>query len=236
MSRHPWLRGLLAFALLVALGYGFGWMLGTAGIDAAWIDARVRGQGLRGELLFLAVAALAVAFGAPRQSLCFLGGYAFGFALGGVLALTATLLGGLISFHYARLLAGEAIRERFAQHARRLDDVLMRYAFAAAVAIRLLPVGNNLVTNVAAGISRTRAAPFFFGSLIGYIPQTAVFALAGSGIGGDAVRRVGLGAVLWVVSGMIGVGLWARCCREAAPVTGVDGHPQLHRAIHETVP
>jgi uncharacterized membrane protein YdjX (TVP38/TMEM64 family) len=50
------------------------------------------------------------------------------------------------------------------------------------VLIRLLPVGSNLLTNLAAGISSIRSKHFFSGTLLGYLPQTLVFALVGSGV------------------------------------------------------
>ena len=63
--------------------------------------------------------------------------------------------------------------------------------------IRLLPVGNNFATSLAAGVSRVPARPFLLGSLLGYMPQTMVFALAGSGVemGAEPARRA-RGAVL----------------------------------------
>ena len=52
--------------------------------------------------------------------------------------------------------------------------------------------------------------PFFAGSAIGYIPQTVIFALLGSGIHLDPVLRITTAVVLFVISGMIGVYLFRR--------------------------
>ncbi|MFL6712399.1 MAG: TVP38/TMEM64 family protein [Sulfurifustis sp.] len=230
MNRWSWLRGLALLAALVAIGYAFDWALAAAGIDQSWIDNRIRGNGLNGEVMFVGVAALCVALGAPRQTLSFLGGYAFGLALGAALALLATVIGAVVSFYYARLLAGRAIRARFADGMRRFDEATHGDPFWLALFIRLLPVGNNLAVNVAAGVSRVRALPFFLGSLIGYAPQTIVFALAGSGIGIDPLVRIGLGAALFVISGALGVWLYGRYWRAHKPEHTARSARVLHHA------
>ena len=87
------LNGLLVLGALVALGL----LSRVAGLDellgTAWIDDQVRGQGWRGEALFIAVGALATAAGFPRQVIAFMGGYAFGFVAGSALGLLATVAG-----------------------------------------------------------------------------------------------------------------------------------------------
>ena len=53
-------------------------------------------------------------------------------------------------------------------------------------------------------------APFFLGSLLGYIPQTLVFALAGSGVDVGAAWRIGIAVALFLVSGVIGAWLYRK--------------------------
>jgi uncharacterized membrane protein YdjX (TVP38/TMEM64 family) len=54
------------------------------------------------------------------------------------------------------------------------------------------------------------ARPFLFGSLLGYLPQTFVFALAGSGIEMGGGLRVAFAVLFFVVSGAIGIWLYRR--------------------------
>ncbi|MFT5539807.1 MAG: putative membrane protein YdjX (TVP38/TMEM64 family), partial [Alphaproteobacteria bacterium] len=82
--------------------------------------------------------------------------------------------------------------------------------FSTALLIRLLPVGSNLLTNLAAGVSGVRAVPFVAGSTLGYVPQTLIFALVGSGLHIEPALRIGASVVLFVVSGMLGVYLFRR--------------------------
>jgi len=74
----------------------------------------------------------------------------------------------------------------------------------------LLPLGSNLVTCLAAGVSGVSALAFISGSAVGYLPQTIVFTLIGSGIEVDPEMRIGLSVVLFVVSGMLGVYLYRK--------------------------
>lgn len=210
MNLKPILRGLLVIGSLVAIGFA----VDTSGLfsrlNEAWIDLEVRGQGLTGELLFLALGGLATAVGMPRQIVSFLGGYAFGFLFGTVLGAFATLLGCILTFNYSRLLARKLVQRRFARRIRKVDQFLSGNPFSTTLLIRLLPVGNNLVVNLIAGVSSVAMRPYFAGSLLGFVPQTAVFALIGSGINVDPLFRIAVGAALFVISGYIGVWLYRK--------------------------
>jgi uncharacterized membrane protein YdjX (TVP38/TMEM64 family) len=202
------LRGLVFIATLVAAGFLLEvTQFGTA-LNEAWIDSQIRGHGLSGELLFIAVAGVATGLALPRQIISFLGGYAFGFLQGTLLALLGTVLGSVLAFFYARLVGRSFVVRRFGPRIKRLDDFLALHPFAMSLLIRLLPVGNNLLTSLAAGVTGVAALPFLLGSAVGYLPQTLVFALIGSGVNVDPTLRIGLGVVLFVLSSVLGVWLY----------------------------
>ncbi len=205
ISSRILLRGLVLVLSLAALGYILkATALGTA-LDKAWIDSSIRGQGAAGELLFIAAGAFFTGLGLPRNIIAFLGGYAFG-ALGGTaLALAATALGCAAAFFYARILGRDFVTRRFPGRVRKIDDFLSRNPFSMTLLIRLLPVGSNLVVNLTAGVSRVNFAAFIGGSALGYIPQTFIFALMGSGINIDPALRISVSVFLFVISGAIGV-------------------------------
>ena len=205
--------GLVFLATLAALAWLLESGLVQEWLSADWkarVDQDVRGQGASGEILFVAVGAIACALAVPRHIVSFLGGYAFGVGLGTALALLATEIGCLLTFAYARLIGRPLVATRFGARVRRIEDFLSANPFAMTLLIRLLPVGNNFGTSLAAGVTRVPAAPFLIGSLIGYSPQTLVFALAGSGIEAGAGVRVGLAVLLFVVAGVIGVWLYRK--------------------------
>lgn len=210
MRLRAYLPGLAVLAVLVAIAIAIG--EGTSGglLSAEWIDREVRGKGASGELLFVAVGALATAAAVPRAVVSFLGGYAFGFLQGAVLALLAETIGCAVTFTCARTFARRLVREHMGARVRRLDSFLAANPFSMTLLVRYLPVGNNFATNLAAGVSRVGALPFFLGTLLGYAPKTAVWALAGSGVETGAYLRVAIAAAVLVISGVIGVWLYRR--------------------------
>ncbi|MGG5811880.1 TVP38/TMEM64 family protein [Falsiroseomonas sp. CW058] len=199
---------LVLAAGLVAAGALLREMGGVPG--TAWVDASIRDEGLWGELVFVLVGAAITAAGVPRQGVAFLGGYAFGAALGTLLGLGAQLLGCAASYGWARLLgrdwAERRMAGRFGHRLRPLRDALTANPFEATLALRLLPVGNNLALNLLAGLAGLKALPFLLGSAVGYLPQTVVFALLGKGVRVEGTWQLGLAVVLLAVS--VGIGLW----------------------------
>jgi uncharacterized membrane protein YdjX (TVP38/TMEM64 family) len=189
----------------VALLRAFGGSAGTA-----WVDASIRDEGVRGEIVFVLVGAALTAAGLPRQGVAFLGGYGFGAALGTALGLLAQVLGCAASYGWARLIgrgwAERRLKGRFGHRLRPLRDVLARSPFEATLALRLLPVGNNLALNLLAGMAALRVVPFLAGSAIGYLPQTLIFALLGKGIRVEGAAQFIVAAALLLVS--VGLGLW----------------------------
>lgn len=173
-----------------------------------WIETHIMGQGFAGEMLFVGLAALATGVGLPRQVVSGLAGYAFGLMLGSSLALLGTLGGCVGAFYYARLVARAPLQRKFSGRVRKLDDFLLNHAFSMTLLIRMLPVGSNVATNLAAGVSSVRAVPFFSGSTLGYLPQTVIFALLGSGVAVDPGLRITLSVVLFVASTLLGVYLY----------------------------
>lgn len=215
--RHPLLdprvilRGLVLIATLVAVGWLFEEVGLKSMLNTGWVDQAVRGrQGLYGEALYLLVGAVAVALGLPRQAVSFGAAYAFGPWMGLALALLATMLGSLTTFYYARFIGREALTRRFPDKIARIDAFLAGNEFTMAIILRLSPLSHNGTANVAAGVSGVRGVPFFAGSLIGYVPQTVVFALAGAGFELDKAMTWTLSALLFIASTILGIWLWRR--------------------------
>ena len=204
------LRGIGLIILLSVLGFAVqsGGLGGVFNQD--WVDENVRGAGVKGNFTFILGAGLFIAVGLPRQIVSFLGGYAFGLLPGTGLTLVATALGCVISFTFARFLGRELVSDSLTAKLRNASGFLEHNSFAMALLIRLLPLGSNLVTNLAAGISSVSATGFLAGSVLGYIPQTVIFALLGSGINLDPAFRITSSILLFVLSAALGVYLYRR--------------------------
>ena len=230
MSTRVLVRGLVLFVSLVLLGVVFrATSLGTF-FTEQWIDDVVRGHGIEGDLIFLAVGALLTAVGLPRQLVAFLGGYGFGFVWGTALATSAAAIGCVIAFFYARLFGRDLVQHRFPDRIKHIDDFLHDNPFTMTLLIRFLPFGSNLLTNLAAGVSSVHATPFIAGSAIGYLPQMIVFALVGSGITLDPAFRISVSVVLFIASGALGAYLYRKYRHGKSLDAAVDRELAVDRA------
>ena len=225
MSASFLLRTLVLFVSLVLIGFILKFTELGAIFDEDWIDIYVRGESQRGYLIFICMGFVFTALGLPRQIISFLAGYAFGFVQGVMLALVATFLGCIGAFYFARFIGRKFVVYKFKDKVQRIDVFLNQNPLAMTLLIRFLPLGSNLVSNLAAGVSGVRGGPFFLGSLIGYLPQTIVFSLVGSGVGVEPIFRISLGASLFVLSGILGVYLFRRYRR------GMTFDHEIERAL-----
>lgn len=173
-----------------------------------WVDQEIRGHGLYGSLLFIAAGVLITGVGLSRQVLSFVAGYAFGVTVGTTLALLGSIGGVCLAFFYARFIGRDVVSRRYPSRVRQADAFLHDNPFLMTLAVRLLPISNNLVVNLVAGVSRVPAAPFFLASAVGHFPQTLVFALVGSGLAQGALAKGALATMLFIVSFLIGIYLY----------------------------
>ncbi len=212
---RPFFKGLTMLALLGATV----WLMRSLGLsemlkDAAWFNEHVLGSGPLSIVIFLIVATLATALGLPRQVISFLGGMAFGVGFGTLLATVGTGLGCLACTAYARFTGRDFVVRTFGSKLEKMDQLLTVSPFQMALTIRLLPVGSNLLTNLAAGISSIPIWPFVIGSTVGYIPQNLVFALFGGGMNAESTQGVALSVAmsvaLFVVSAWLGISVYRK--------------------------
>jgi uncharacterized membrane protein YdjX (TVP38/TMEM64 family) len=165
---------------------------------------------VQGALLFLLMGAVFTGIGLPRQIIGFLGGYAFNILLGTLLGTLAALLGCMLTFTYARLFGKGLLRDRLGARAQRFDAFIREHPFSMSLLIRLIPMGSNALTNLAAGISSVRPRAFFAGTFFGYLPQSLVFALVGSGVHIAPGFKLGGAIALFMLSGALGAYLYRR--------------------------
>lgn len=180
------------------------------------------GHGPAGMAWLVAIGALITAVGAPRQVVAFAGGALFGPGLGTGLALLAQILACAADVAWARAVARDWARRRLLRgRLARLERFLAANPFTATLMLRLLPVGNNLLLSLLAGVMGLPLPRFLLASLLGYAPQTVVFALLGEGVRVGRGVQVGIGLVLFAAASGMGYVLMRRLQRSAGP-TGAD--------------
>jgi uncharacterized membrane protein YdjX (TVP38/TMEM64 family) len=205
MNLKFFIHSLIFIVLLVVLGFLLKAYEFDKIIDENWIDVYVSNSGLEGRFIFVVVATLLVTVGFPRQIISFLAGYAFGLNYGAVLALVACVIGCSAVFFFARFVGRDWINSKFPRRLSGADHFFSANTFITTLLIRFLPVGSNFVTNLVAGVSGARAISFIGGSTIGYIPQTVIFALLGSGFNIDLEFRIILSIGLFLASILLGL-------------------------------
>ncbi|MGN0008094.1 MAG: TVP38/TMEM64 family protein [Desulfovibrionaceae bacterium] len=181
-----------------------------------WLAAHILERGWTGLALYVAIVGAVTACGVPRQLCAMLGGWLFGPAGGTLLATCGTGLGCLLTFGYARFLGRNWLDRAFSRKFRKLDSFLRQSPFLLTCCVRVVPLGSNFLTNIAAGVSGLPALPFLAGSLLGFSVQNAIFATIGSGLEVGASTQRALGAGLYLLSLALGLIIWRRWKRHAA--------------------
>lgn len=175
-------------------------------LEKSWMDTHIRHQGLTGVGLYIALVTLLTAMGVPRQILSFLGGYIFGVVLGTLWATIGTALACTLTFSYARFVGQSALQKRWGARLKPCNDFLCQAPFLLTMVVRIVPLGSNFLTNLAAGVSTIPALPFLSGSCAGFIVQNAIFSLMGSGLRFSTTGHAVLSGVLYVLS--LSLGYW----------------------------
>lgn len=150
--------------------------------DASKIQNLFREHGAEVFLPLTGIGAVATAFGFPRLALSACAGLALGLELGFLFAWISTTLGALLGYYYARILGQEYVRSKLPARIKKIEAVLLQKPLVVSMAVRNLPVGNNTLMNMLAGVSSIPTIPFVVGSSIGYLPLTFLSALFGSGV------------------------------------------------------
>jgi uncharacterized membrane protein YdjX (TVP38/TMEM64 family) len=117
-----------------------------------------------------------------------MGGFLFGWFVGGALAVVSATIGAILIFLAARTSVGEVIVHRAGPRLTRFLAAFRRDAFSYLLIMRLLPVIPFWVNNLAPALVGARLSNFAAATFIGIIPVTFAFASAGEGL--DAMMAV----------------------------------------------
>jgi uncharacterized membrane protein YdjX (TVP38/TMEM64 family) len=177
---------------------------------AAWTAAHPVGAPLAYAAAYVAVVAFSLP-GATAMTLA--GGFLFGAWLGGALAVVSATLGAGLLFLFASRILGEAGLARFGERGAKLAEGLRRESFTYLLVLRLVPLFPFVLVNLVPALVGMRLPPFLAATALGVIPGTAVFALAGAGLGrsleGDGAIRVLSPEIILALCGLAATALLA---------------------------
>jgi uncharacterized membrane protein YdjX (TVP38/TMEM64 family) len=149
----------------------------------AWLQELVAARSLAMLGLYGLIYVVAVTLSLPASAfLTAIGGYLFGWALGGITANLAATLGAANIFLIARSSLGRPLLERAGSRIQSLAAGFRRQSFLYLLSLRLIPVVPFWLTNLAAAFFGMRLRPFVLATQLGMLPASFAFALAGSGL------------------------------------------------------
>ena len=134
-------------------------------------------------LIFIGLYVVSTALSIPGALiLTMIGGYLFGALLGAFFSLIGAVVGASILFIAARSAFGDLFKPKMGSSVERMRKELTKNAFFYLLALRLAPIFPFFVINIAPAFLNISFSNYFFASLLGMIPGTAVYALMGSGL------------------------------------------------------
>jgi uncharacterized membrane protein YdjX (TVP38/TMEM64 family) len=185
-----WAKRLWPLLLLIAgavLVFAMGWhrYLSMDSLVSHREELRqaIAGNTLVAMAIFMMVYAAAVALSLPGgAALTLTGGFLFGWFLGGLVSLVAALAGAVALFLIARSAVGEALAARAGPWLKRLSAGFQEDAFNYLLFLRLVPVFPFWLVNLAPAVLGVGLGTYALATLIGIVPGTFAYAIAGSGL------------------------------------------------------
>lgn len=134
-------------------------------------------------LIFACVYIATIALSLPGGVfLTIIGGFLFGWLLGGAFAIVAATVGAGVIFLVARTALGEIFAARAGPWLEKLRGGFQEDAISYLLFLRLVPVFPFWLVNLAPALLGMRLGPYLLGTLVGIIPGTFAFAFAGAGL------------------------------------------------------
>lgn len=155
--------------------------LGEFTRDIHKLRAFLAGDDWWAEVAYALIVFALVALGAPRLIFYVLGGLAFGFWQGLLLAQVGAVTGSWLTFCAVRQGGRGWLRQRFGSHRFVGRAFRVRSSVKAVVMIRQLPL-TSVMINGGLALSQVSARVFLIGTFIGYLPQGIIAVLIGSGV------------------------------------------------------
>jgi uncharacterized membrane protein YdjX (TVP38/TMEM64 family) len=172
----------------------------------AWVAAHAVLAGAA----YVGVYAVSVAFSLPGAVfLTLAGGFLFGAAFGTALTVTGATIGAVLIFLFAKSMFGENALDRFGEPARKLAEGIRRNAASYLLVLRLVPLFPFFLVNLVPAFVGVPLTTYVVTTFFGIIPGTAVFSLAGAGLGSvlDQGGAITPGSILTpeIIAGLVGL-------------------------------
>jgi uncharacterized membrane protein YdjX (TVP38/TMEM64 family) len=191
MRRSQALRRLAPLALLLAalgvflaLGLHDYLSFETLRQHRAQLLALVERHPLLAPLAFMAVYAAVVALSVPGGAiLTIAGGFLFGIAPATLYVVVGATVGATLVFLIARTALGDSLRARAGPRIRRMEEGFRADALSYLLVLRLIPIFPFWLVNIVPAFLGVPLRTYVFGTFVGIIPGSFVYASVGNGLG-----------------------------------------------------
>ncbi|WP_084609798.1 TVP38/TMEM64 family protein [Archangium violaceum] len=166
--------GVLALVLAITLLPVDTWLLGLV--------ERIRGMGLTGAVLYVAVYAVATMLMVPATALNLGAGFVYGPVYGTLLVVVASNLSSLASFLLGRTVLRERVARRLAGQPRftAVDTAVAARGFRVVLLLRLSPIFPFSFLNYSLSLTRVRLRDYAPATTLGLLPATMLYVYLGS--------------------------------------------------------
>jgi uncharacterized membrane protein YdjX (TVP38/TMEM64 family) len=186
VDRRVWIA-LAVIALLVVLRFsGFDRYLSLETLRShhrelmAFVDGNIAIAGF----VYVAIYVGTVTLSLPGALLLTLtGGFLFGPLIGALLTILSATTGATLVFLFARTVFSGSSLDRFGPQAQNLAANVRENAWSYLLVLRLVPLFPFFLVNIIPAFVGVRAHTFVLTTFLGIIPATAVYSLAGAGLG-----------------------------------------------------
>jgi uncharacterized membrane protein YdjX (TVP38/TMEM64 family) len=214
---RPLLRRLLPLLVVLAAGLAALSLQDQFSIEVlrehrATLNAFVTEQAVLAAAAFIALYAATTLLSLPVGAvLTIAGGFLFGVTLGTLYVVIGATVGATAIFLVARGALGDLFRAKAGPFIQRMEAGFRENAFSYMLVLRLIPLFPFFIVNLVPAFLGVSLRSYVLGTLIGIVPGTLVFNLAGAGLGSifDRGGAFTVESVLspQIVAGLVGLSL-----------------------------
>lgn len=172
------------------------------------LDAIYQNNSLGVILAFIGVYFLVVALSLPGATVLTLaGGAIFGTVFGTLIVNIGATLGATVAFLFARLVFRDWVENKFSSKIETINKGFSDNAISYILFLRLVPLLPFFLVNLVSGVTQVRLIVYFFGTMLGIVPASFIYANAGSNLA--RIETISDIASLGVIGAFILLGLFS---------------------------
>jgi uncharacterized membrane protein YdjX (TVP38/TMEM64 family) len=192
--------------------------------DTAEVRSHVKGLGVAGPLLIVALALIHAVVFYPAEIVDAAAGFVYGFFPALALMMFGWLLSGLLCFAVGHSVARPLLDRWFGtERFERTEAAIERGGATLLLAVRLLPIVPFSLVSYAAGAARVPLWRFVWTTVVGYLPITVLAVYFGTRLEGLSLTDPLVLGSAAALLGLLGLGHWVMRRGSGAPKVADSG-------------